>query len=104
MSSTTPNFGLIKPSRADNVLVQNINDNSDILDTVIKKAIENIAPTFDSTASYTMGQHVTYESQVYRFTADHSGGWTGTDVVATSLANGVGGMVSDGGTGLVITI
>lgn len=33
MSSRTTNLNLIKPSRADNVLVANLNDNSDIIDS-----------------------------------------------------------------------
>lgn len=38
------------------------------------------APEFDPTATYDIGSMVMYNGTVYRFTAAHTGDWTGTDV------------------------
>lgn len=46
-----------------------------------------IAPTFDTSTAYTVGDYVYYSGALYRFTADHAAGaWTGTDAVSVKLA------------------
>ena len=50
-----------------------------------------LAPTFDSSASYVVGQYVTYNSKVWRFKAEHEGSWNSADVdevtIGTELYN-----------------
>ena len=59
--------------------------------TRINTTQSDIAPTFDTATSYTAGDLVIYENQLYKFTADHAAGaWTGSDVATTSIAEVVG--------------
>ena len=49
-----------------------------------------VAETFDATKAYEEGQYVWYNKTLYRFTRAHSAGaWTGSDVIATSVGDGV---------------
>lgn len=48
--------------------------------------INQIAAEFDSSTSYDVGDYCNYLGQVYRFTAAHSGAWTGTDAEAVYIA------------------
>lgn len=58
-------------------------------DTAIESAIAaigaNLAPAFDSTATYAVGDLVLYDGAVYRFTAAHTGAWDAADVEQTTL-------------------
>lgn len=55
-----------------------------------------IAPTFDTSTAYTVGDYVYYSGALYRFTADHAAGaWTGTDAVSVKLAPEVAELKSD---------
>lgn len=55
------------------------------------KALANEAPTFDATTAYTAGDYVLYNSDLYRFTADHAAGaWTGTDATAVKIGGEIG--------------
>ena len=51
----------------------------------------NIADEFDATASYSAGDHVYHNGTLYRFTAAHSGAWSGSDVVAVKVMGELGG-------------
>lgn len=54
----------------------------------IDTALESIvAEEFDSTNSYVEGEYVLYNGTLYRFTADHSGAWTGSDVDALTVVD-----------------
>ena len=44
-----------------------------------------LAPAFSSSASYAVGQYVTYDGGLYRFTKAHSGSWASGDVSAVSI-------------------
>lgn len=46
-----------------------------------------VAPTFDPEAStpYQSGAYVWYSGALYRFIADHTGAWTGTDAVSVNV-------------------
>lgn len=44
-----------------------------------------IAPVFDATSSYTVGDLVYYENAIYRCTTDHTGAWAAADFAATSV-------------------
>lgn len=50
-------------------------------------AMTGLAPQFDSTKAYAVGDHVLYSGTLYQFTSAHAAGaWTGTDAVAVTLA------------------
>ena len=52
--------------------------------------INNIAPAFDSTASYTAGQCVIYNKELYQFTAAKSAGaWDSTKVQKTTISEAI---------------
>lgn len=59
----------------------------------IAASAENIAEEFSAGNSYLAGEFVLYGGKLYKFTADHSGAWTGTD--AEQLT--VGDALSDAG-------
>lgn len=46
---------------------------------------EKLAPNFNASASYKIGQYVTYDGGVYRFVNDHSGTWNSADVVSVDI-------------------
>ena len=46
----------------------------------IYEIVPEIAPLFDSTESYSTGDCVIKDAVLYRFTDDHTGAWTGSDV------------------------
>ena len=45
----------------------------------------SLAPAFSSSASYAVGQYVTYNGGLYRFTSAHSGSWASGDVSAVTI-------------------
>nr|MBQ1578064.1 SGNH/GDSL hydrolase family protein [Oscillospiraceae bacterium] len=47
--------------------------------------LETIAPEFSTDDDYTAGQYVWYDGSLYRFKADHSGSWTGTDAALVTV-------------------
>ena len=47
----------------------------------------SIAPAFSSSASYGVGQYVTYDGAVYRFVSIHAGSWNASDVERISVGN-----------------
>lgn len=53
--------------------------------------LATIAPTFDASKAggYAVGDFVWYSGELYRFTAAHTGAWTGTDAVRTTVAEGL---------------
>ena len=44
-----------------------------------------VAPVFSTNTSYSVGQYCTYNGELYRFTASHSGSWSSSDVVAVNV-------------------
>ena len=44
-----------------------------------------IAPAFDDTATYAIGDIVSYEGKIYEFTAAHTGAWAAADVTETDV-------------------
>lgn len=51
----------------------------------IKKAILNVAPKFNRTSSYTDGQYVTYNGELYKCTNNHSGAWNASHFSKTDV-------------------
>lgn len=67
-------------------------DDESVVDAINSKANEStIAPEFDPSGSYTAGSYVHKNGVLYRFTAAHSGAWTGTDAETVT----VGGEITD---------
>ncbi len=52
-------------------------------------ANSGLAPAFDSTATYAVGDLVLYDGAVYRFTTAHTGAWDAADVEQTTLGEEV---------------
>lgn len=57
----------------------------------LNKISDSVAPEFSASASYTAGSYVYKNGVLYKFTADHTGAWTGTDAEVVT----VGGEVTD---------
>ena len=51
--------------------------------------INTIAPPFDSSKTYNVGNVVNYQGSVYVFTATHSGAWSSGDVTKTTVSDAV---------------
>lgn len=50
-----------------------------------KADLTDLAPAFDATANYVIGDYVTYQGDVYRFTANHTGAWASGDVTKVDI-------------------
>ena len=75
MATTTTHYGFTKPGVNDYVDVAVLNTNYDNIDTVIynnqvsgQAALDDIAPEYDATATYSVGDYVTYNKTLYRCT------------------------------------
>ncbi len=75
MATTTTHYGFTKPGVNDYVDISVLNANFDNLDTVIynnqlsaQAALDDIAPAYDATATYSVGDYVTYNKTLYRCT------------------------------------
>ena len=51
--------------------------------------IDTIAPPFDSTKTYNIGNVVNYQGSVYVFTASHTGAWSSGDVTKTTISDAI---------------
>ena len=56
----------------------------------LNKISDSVAPEFDTSTSYTAGQYVYKNGVLYRFTADHTGAWTGSDAKTVTVGGEVG--------------
>ena len=75
MATTTTHYGFTKPGVNDYVDISVLNANFDNLDNVIynnqlsaQAALDDIAPEYDATATYSVGDYVTYNKTLYRCT------------------------------------
>lgn len=75
MATTTTHYGFTKPGVNDYVDISVLNANFDNLDTVIynnqlsaQAALDDIAPAYDATATYSVGDYVTYNKALYKCT------------------------------------
>ena len=50
-----------------------------------KADLADLAPAFDDTANYVVGDYVTYQGDIYRFTANHTGAWASGDVTKVDI-------------------
>ena len=60
--------------------------------TQVGRTRANIAPAFDADESYLAGRVVDKDGVTYMFTADHSGAWTGLDVVQWVVSEDIADM------------
>lgn len=75
MATTTTHYGFTKPGVNDYVDISVLNANFDNLDNVIynnqlsaQAALDDLAPAYDATATYSVGDYVTYNKTLYRCT------------------------------------
>lgn len=72
MATTTTHYGFTKPGVNDYVDISVLNANYDNLDNVIYNnlisALADLAPEYDATATYSVGDYVTYNKTLYRCT------------------------------------
>lgn len=80
----------VKDSQARQDILNEITNRQNA-DTIV---MSRIAPVFNSSNTYAAGDYVSYNGNVYRFTAAHSGAWTGSDVAATTAGEGISNEVS----------
>ena len=70
----------------------------DLLRETAENAVAgNVAPVFDSSASYKAGQSVVYRGRLYTFKNDHTGAWVANDATATSVNDTFGKPVNISG-------
>lgn len=55
----------------------------------------NIAPEFSASASYSKGDYVTYNGNLYRFTTAHSGAWNASDAAVVTVAEAMNQIIAD---------
>ena len=58
-----------------------------IIDNTTYEIVPEIAPLFNSATSYSVGDCVIHNAVLYKFTASHTGAWTGNDVTAFEVGS-----------------
>lgn len=73
MATTTTHYGFTKPGMTDYADISVINTDLDNIDTAIynnqvraQNALDNIAPEYDATATYAIGEFCIYEGNLYK--------------------------------------
>lgn len=84
VTGTTVDPGTIIPDI--NALISAIETAVGSIPSDYSSLLATIAPNFAS-GTYSAGAYVWYNGTLYRFTADHSGSWTGTDVETVVIGN-----------------
>ena len=72
-----------------NEVWQELGDVSVVL-AIIDDIFADIAPAFDATRTYAVGDYVIYSDQLYKCTTAHTGTWAAADFVATTLSDEIG--------------
>ena len=88
MATFTQYYGFIKPEGTDMYDIEDFNDNADSIDSYIHNNAEHIqdtqgmlAPAFITSASYAIGDIVTYNNGMYKFKVAHApGNWNASEV------------------------
>ena len=62
----TTNYHFLKPEHGEHAYVENWNNNSDSLDSLLYKHKLNISAVYNPASTYTVGQYVTYEDVLYK--------------------------------------
>lgn len=68
-----------------NEVWQELGDVSVVL-AIIDDIFADIAPAFDATSTYAVGDYVIYNDLLYRCTTAHTGAWAAADFTATNLS------------------
>lgn len=66
MATITERFGFTKPAGSDPASVVPLNSNTDLIEQYLGRTQDMIAPMYDDTATYDVGNIVTYESNLYK--------------------------------------
>lgn len=69
-----------------NEVWQELGDVSVVL-AIIDDIFADIAPAFDDTSTYAVGDYVIYNDQLYKCITAHTGAWAALDFVATTLSD-----------------
>lgn len=88
MATHTQYYGFIKPEGTDMYDIEDFNDNADSIDSYIHNNAVHIedtqgmlAPVFITSASYAIGDIVTYNNGMYKFKVAHTpGNWNASEV------------------------
>lgn len=92
----TTNFGMKLPKRGvDMVKVDDLNGNTEDIDTLIHQNRTMIGPAFDTTKAYVTGDPVVYLGELYVFTADKAAGAWDASKVTQATASEMGGSEID---------
>ena len=114
MATITERFGFTKPAGSDPASIVPLNSNTDLIEQYLGRTQDMIAPMYDDTATYDVGDIVTYESNLYkcitaistaetfdptkweRTTASESGGGGSAELDILGEASGAVASFSDG--------
>ena len=66
MATITERFGFTKPAGSDPASIVPLNSNTDLIEQYLGRTQDMIAPMYDDTATYDVGDIVTYESKLYK--------------------------------------
>lgn len=66
MATITERFGFTKPAGSDPASIVPLNSNTDLIEQYLGRTQDMIAPLYDDTATYDVGDIVTYESNLYK--------------------------------------
>ena len=75
----------------DNTEKQKNADNA----TAVSAIKGDIAPAFDATASYVVGDNVLKDGVLYKCTTDHTGAWDANDFTATTISDEIADVTDD---------
>ena len=60
-----------------------------VIEDDIYEIVPELAPLFNPATPYSVGDCVIYDAVLYKFTANHTGAWTGNDVATTVVSDDV---------------
>lgn len=66
-------------------VIDYVNDINTALTGRVNNIVASIADAFDASVTYAAGDIVVYNDTVYKFTAAHTGAWSGSDATAVTL-------------------
>lgn len=72
MATITERFGFTKPAGSDPASIVPLNSNTDLIEQYLGRTQDSIAPLYDDTEKYSVGDLRTYESRLYKCNTDIS--------------------------------
>ncbi len=72
MATITERFGFTKPAGSDPASIVPLNSNTDLIEQYLGRTQDMIAPMYDDTETYSVGDLRTYESRLYKCNTDIS--------------------------------